>query len=360
MARFRRKMWITLLLFLLFVFGVMMGLKALRPEGAGFIDGVGLELLPQIRHRAAVNNRKANTPSTERSAESGPLPGNSNMDGRQHATLSPMSDEKRDQLPAVNYDLHAFYYSWYGNQQIDGKYIHWNHPLVPHWDPKIASSYPKGRHNPPDDISSNFYPELGPYSSRDPAVLDEHMRQFRAAAIGVLALSWYPPGLSDDNGEPTDDLVPAILEAAHKYQLKVTFHIEPYEGREHTFHRNLKYIIHKLPPVTLKLVSNRASGEWRGMDPTLHFIDTKLTRENPFRCSTFMIRISLAQDLGPTFSLLQDRVQFETLNTTHCSLPLLSKNNTKMKFYRVDLMACTHTLQQMDSLMVPLIKTGKQ
>ncbi|XP_062889248.1 glycoprotein endo-alpha-1,2-mannosidase-like isoform X1 [Mobula hypostoma] len=245
MARFRRKMWITLLLFLLFVFGVMMGLKALRPEGAGFIDGVGLELLPQIRHRAAVNNRKANTPSTERSAESGPLPGNSNMDGRQHATLSPMSDEKRDQLPAVNYDLHAFYYSWYGNQQIDGKYIHWNHPLVPHWDPKIASSYPKGRHNPPDDISSNFYPELGPYSSRDPAVLDEHMRQFRAAAIGVLALSWYPPGLSDDNGEPTDDLVPAILEAAHKYQLKVTFHIEPYEGREHTFHRNLKYIIHK-------------------------------------------------------------------------------------------------------------------
>lgn len=34
-------------------------------------------------------------------------------------------------------------------------------------------------------------------------------------------VSWYPPGLSDDNGEPTEDIVPAILEAAHRRNLKV-------------------------------------------------------------------------------------------------------------------------------------------
>lgn len=38
---------------------------------------------------------------------------------------------------------------------------------------------------------------------------------------GVLALSWYPPLMKDDNGEPTDDIVPLILEAAAKYKIKV-------------------------------------------------------------------------------------------------------------------------------------------
>ncbi|XP_038655491.1 glycoprotein endo-alpha-1,2-mannosidase-like isoform X2 [Scyliorhinus canicula] len=306
MARFRRKTWITLLLFILFVFGVMMGLKTLRPEGAGFGDGVGLELLPQLRPRADVGERRADLPKVEKSRESG-TPRDSKMNDHLGVTKrTPISDTNLDQLPPVNYDLHAFYYSWYGNQQFDGKYIHWNHPLVPHWDPKIASSYPKGRHIPPEDIGANFYPELGAYSSRDPAVLNAHMKQLRAAAIGVMALSWYPPGMSDENGEPTEDLVPVILEAAHKYQLKFTFravftkqpaacllaveavslwnflvsplstefpgdstprrretcvpawgqnshqheqsvifHIEPYEGRENTLYNNLKYIIDK-------------------------------------------------------------------------------------------------------------------
>lgn len=37
----------------------------------------------------------------------------------------------------------------------------------------------------------------------------------------MLVLSWYSPGLADDNGEPTEDLVPAILDAAHRHNLKV-------------------------------------------------------------------------------------------------------------------------------------------
>lgn len=38
---------------------------------------------------------------------------------------------------------------------------------------------------------------------------------------GVLVLSWYPPGLADDNGEPAEDLVPAVLDAAYRHNLKV-------------------------------------------------------------------------------------------------------------------------------------------
>lgn len=42
-----------------------------------------------------------------------------------------------------------------------------------------------------------------------------------ALLLGVLALSWYPPDSSDENGEATDHLVPTIMDKAHKYNLKV-------------------------------------------------------------------------------------------------------------------------------------------
>ena len=38
---------------------------------------------------------------------------------------------------------------------------------------------------------------------------------------GVLAVSWYPPGLADDNGEPWDEVLPQLLNTAHQYKLKV-------------------------------------------------------------------------------------------------------------------------------------------
>lgn len=40
---------------------------------------------------------------------------------------------------------------------------------------------------------------------------------------GVLVMSWYPPGLADDNGEPAEDLVPAVLDAAYRHNLKVKY-----------------------------------------------------------------------------------------------------------------------------------------
>uniref|UniRef100_A0A8C2X450 Mannosidase endo-alpha like n=1 Tax=Cyclopterus lumpus TaxID=8103 RepID=A0A8C2X450_CYCLU len=132
-----------------------------------------------------------------------------------------MENTEQHEKGIIFYDVHIFYYTWYGTPHMDGKYIHWDHILVPHWDPKIASSYPRGRHMPPQDIGSSFYPELNPYSSRDPDVLESHMEQIGASAAGVLVLSWYPPSLADDNGEPTEDLVPVVLDAAYRHNLKV-------------------------------------------------------------------------------------------------------------------------------------------
>ena len=35
-------------------------------------------------------------------------------------------------LPEPNYNIHIFYYAWYGNPEHDGKYVHWNHQFLPH------------------------------------------------------------------------------------------------------------------------------------------------------------------------------------------------------------------------------------
>ncbi|CAF3619111.1 unnamed protein product [Rotaria sp. Silwood1] len=132
----------------------------------------------------------------------------------------------------VKYNYHIFYYPWYGNPEYDeGQYLHWNHHRLAHWNREKAAQYPQNQHKPPDDIGSNFYPLLGPYSSRSPVVLDKHMRMIRMSGAGTLSVSWYPPGMADDAGRPWDDIIPHLLDAADKYKLKVCFHIEPYQNR---------------------------------------------------------------------------------------------------------------------------------
>ena len=130
--------------------------------------------------------------------------------------------------------LHAFYYAWYGTPEVDGKWIHWNHEVLPHWGgPAVNSKYPTvgSKHKPPERIGSNFFPSLGPYSSRDATVIHEHVEMFARAGIGVLVYSWWGR-IGDANGDPTDDAV--ILEvgrACVKYRVKLAFHLEPYKGR---------------------------------------------------------------------------------------------------------------------------------
>lgn len=150
-----------------------MGLRTLKPSD-GFSDlAPGLELLPMIGGK--MDRRSVSRDGTASPGQARP-PGNNAK-----SVLSNTGPEG-----TIFYDVHIFYYMWYGNPHMDGKYIHWDHILVPHWDPKIASSYPRGKHMPPEDIGSSFYPELNPYSSRDPDVLESHMEQIGASAAGTV------------------------------------------------------------------------------------------------------------------------------------------------------------------------------
>ena len=111
--------------------------------------------------------------------------------------------------PDPSYKVAAFYYPWYGNPENDGKWIHWT----------------QNNHLPPSDISSDYYPALGAYSSNDPAVVEQHMQWLRQAGVGVIITSWWGQGSRED------EVVPLLLKAAEKYEIKVAFHIEPYSGR---------------------------------------------------------------------------------------------------------------------------------
>jgi glycoprotein endo-alpha-1,2-mannosidase len=51
------------------------------------------------------------------------------------------------------------------------------------------------------------------------------------AGVGVVAVSWYPPGLADEHGPQSDGLVPILLRLAAEYDIRLCLHIEPYENR---------------------------------------------------------------------------------------------------------------------------------
>jgi competence/damage-inducible protein CinA-like protein len=120
--------------------------------------------------------------------------------------------------PQPCYDVHAFYYPWYGNPETDKFYHHWSHrQFVKKGAPK---NYPGA-----DDIGADFYPKLGCYSSNSDADLNAHMQMLRRAQIGVICTSWW------GRDSYTDKAVPRLLDVAASHDIRVCFHIEPFPGR---------------------------------------------------------------------------------------------------------------------------------
>ena len=38
---------------------------------------------------------------------------------------------------------HLFYYPWYGNPDTDGRWLHWDHKVVPHWTDSVNKHFPQ-------------------------------------------------------------------------------------------------------------------------------------------------------------------------------------------------------------------------
>ena len=145
--------------------------------------------------------------------------------------------------------VHAAFYLWYGNPETDGRWLHWDHKVLPHWDPKVDAQHEKFDWRPPDEPHSTFFPARGTYSSADNATLRAQFRELRQAGVDSAMCSWWGRkdwnGKRDDaeSGANTDLLMPLVLEAAAAAEVFVSFHIEPYGNRSaKTFLEDLKYI----------------------------------------------------------------------------------------------------------------------
>lgn len=125
------------------------------------------------------------------------------------------------------YNVHIFYYAWYGNIKFDNDFHHWNHQYIPSWKKEHKVKIFRKHHEAPLDIGSNYYPSLGCYSSRDPNVIQTHMWQMKFAGVGVVVISWTPPRMKDS----PHDILPSLFYYASENNIKLTLHVEPYFNR---------------------------------------------------------------------------------------------------------------------------------
>jgi len=151
--------------------------------------------------------------------------------------------------PDCRGSVHAAFYLWYGNPEYDGRWLHWNHKILPHWDAQVDKRHPKFDWRPPEEPHSPFMPERGTYSCRDNATLQAQFAELNRAGVDSAMISWWGrkdwEGKRDDafSGANTDELVPAVLEAARLSGVGVSFHVEPYGGRTpQTFLDDLRHI----------------------------------------------------------------------------------------------------------------------
>jgi len=145
--------------------------------------------------------------------------------------------------------VHAAFYLWYGNPEADGRWLHWDHPVLPHWDPQVDAKHKKFNWAPPEELHSPYFPQRGAYSVRDNATLQAQFRELAEAGVDSAMCSWWGrkdwQGKRDDadSGANTDELMPAVLEAARLAGTAVSFHVEPYGGRTpETFLDDLRYV----------------------------------------------------------------------------------------------------------------------
>jgi hypothetical protein len=110
------------------------------------------------------------------------------------------------------------YYPWYGTDP-------WRH-----WDGS-------GR-TPPAEISASSLPLLGAYDSRAVRTIEQHARWIAEAGVGAINLSWWGRGSYEDGS------VHVVMDVMRAFDIKVTFHLEPYSGdRGVRFADDVMYIL---------------------------------------------------------------------------------------------------------------------
>ena len=81
-------------------------------------------------------------------------------------------------------------------------------------------------------------PKLGPYDSRDLAVVEQHARWITESGAGGINISWWGPGSYEDRA------VHRIMDVMRDHDLRVTFHLEPFrQNRAVTYVDDILYLL---------------------------------------------------------------------------------------------------------------------
>jgi hypothetical protein len=110
------------------------------------------------------------------------------------------------------------YYPWYATNP----WRHWNHP----------------DRQAPAGIATTSMPKLGPYDSRDLAVIEQHARWITDSGAGGINISWWGPGSYEDRA------VHRVMDVMRDHDLRVTFHLEPFrQDRAVTYVEDILYLL---------------------------------------------------------------------------------------------------------------------
>jgi len=113
--------------------------------------------------------------------------------------VEPLAERAALRAPAVQKRVLALYYPWYGTPDHSGKWLHQD-----------------GAEPARKTIASHTrYPASGPYDSTDPATLDRHLQQAKAAGIDTLVTSWWGREDFSDRG------IRALLTRAPSFGINV-------------------------------------------------------------------------------------------------------------------------------------------
>jgi len=113
----------------------------------------------------------------------------------------------------------AFYYTWYGNPQVSGRWVHWRNDNS---DFSLLD-----RHGLPFARATN-HPAIGLYDSTDPLVIAGHLKLANKAGIDAFIATWW------GQGDFTDAAFEAVLDVADTMRSKteVTVYYETIPNKD--------------------------------------------------------------------------------------------------------------------------------
>ena len=140
-----------------------------------------------------------------------------------HESRPPPIIEQPAPRKTENREVWIEYSGFWGNPPVDGAWFRWNYRPNRY----APSSDPPGR------VACRLFPQLGLYSSHDPAVIRKHFSDLSAAGVDAVLLQWYPPNRVDerdtaDSANFTERTLELMLDIAPEFNLKVGVQIPTY------------------------------------------------------------------------------------------------------------------------------------